>query len=77
MAAQDYQQLTNGNDGGANLGQSSADKVALYGAVPVVQRTYSSAIHATANLTTANTSLQSALLEVQKTLIGLGIYPTS
>ncbi len=77
MAAQDYEQVTYNGPSGAQIGKDGDEKVAFYGATPVVQRTFSSAVMVTANLTTANASLQSALIEVQNTLIGLGIYPTS
>lgn len=37
MAAQDYEQVTYNSADGAQIGQSSTEKVALFGATPVTQ----------------------------------------
>ena len=55
--------------------------VGVYGTVPVVQRPYSSAVHATSALVTSAGSLfvashLAAIQEIQNTLIGLGIWAT-
>lgn len=74
-----YEQITNGSPDGAQLGRSN-DKIAVYGAVPVVQRPYSSAVHATAGIATSSSfgaTQLAAVQEIQKTLIGLGIYATA
>lgn len=56
--------------------------VGVYGTVPVVQRPYSSAVHATSALVTSAGSLfvashLAAIQEIQNTLIGLGIWATA
>ena len=65
-----------------NTGPSTAttDKLGFFGAVPVVQRPYSSAVHATSALATSTdfgATQLAALQEIQKTLIGLGVWATS
>lgn len=62
-----------------SVGQSSG-YVGFYGKTPVVQRPYSSAVHATSALATSadfGATQLAALQEVQNTLIGLGIYATA
>lgn len=76
-----YQQLHDGNADGAYFGASSADKVGFYGyATPVAQRAYSSAVHATSALASSTdfgATQLAAVQEIQKTLIGLGIWATA
>lgn len=74
-----YQQITQGFPDGAQIGDSASDKIALYGAVPVIQRAYSSALHATSGVSSSASfgATQLAVLqEIQKTLIGLGVWAT-
>lgn len=74
-----YERLDYGSTDGCQVGDSSA-KVAFYGAVPVVLRPYSSAVHATSALATSSdfgATQLAALQEIQKTLIGLGIWATA
>lgn len=63
----------------ATLGATAAKTVGFYGKVPVAQRGYSSAVHATSALASSTdfgpTQL-AALQEIQKTLIGLGVWAT-
>lgn len=80
MAAQDYEQVTYNGPAGAQIGKSATDKVAFYGAVPVVQRPYSSAVHATSALASSSAfgaTQLAAVQEIQKTLIGLGVWATA
>jgi hypothetical protein len=75
-----YERLDYGSPDGSQWGGASSDKVGFYGAVPVIQRAYSSAVHATSALATSSdfgATQLAALQEVQKTLIGLGIYATA
>lgn len=75
-----YEQVTYNSPDGAIIGASATDKVAFYGAVPVVQRPYSSAVHATAALASSASfgATQTAVLhEVMRTLIGLGVWATA
>ena len=75
-----YEQLTYNSPDGAQLGKGASEKVAFYGAVPVIQRAYSSAVHATSALATSSSfgaTQLAALQEIQNTLIGLGIWATA
>lgn len=74
------EQVTYNSPDGATFGKSASEKVSLYGAVPVVQRAYSSAVHATSALATSTdfgATQLAAVQEIQKTLIGLGIWATA
>ena len=74
-----YERVDYGSPDGCQIGDSSA-KVSVYGAVPVVQRPYSSAVHATSGLATSadfGATQLAAVQEIQTTLIGLGIYATA
>lgn len=73
-----YEQLQYNSDDGAQLGNATS-KVAFYGAVPVVIRPYSSAVHATSGQSVSasfGATQLATLQEIQKTLIGLGIWAT-
>ena len=74
-----YETIGYNSPDGSIWGLTSTDKIGVYGKVPVVQRPYSSAVHATSALATSSdfgATQLAALQEVQKTLIGLGIYAT-
>ena len=74
-----YERLDYGSDDGSQWGGSSADKIGFYGAAPVIQRAYSSAVHATSALASSTdfgATQLAAVQEIQKTLIGLGIWAT-
>lgn len=76
----EYEYVTYNSPDGAIIGKTASDKIGLYGKVPVIQRAYSSAVHATAGLATSasfGATQLAALQEVQLTLIGLGIYATA
>ena len=77
-----YENLDYGSTDGCIIGQTAAKKIGFYGKVPVAQRAYSSAVHATSALVTSAGSLfvashLAAIQEIQLTLIGLGIYATA
>ena len=62
------------------LGTLATSKVGFYGKTPVVQRAYSSAVHATSALATSTAfgaTQLAALQEIQLTLIGLGVWATA
>ena len=66
----------------SSFSTASGSSVGLYGKVPVAQRAYSSAVHATSALVTSAGSLfvashLAAIQEIQSTLIGLGIWATA
>lgn len=76
----DYNYITDGRPAGVCVGYNSTDKVAFYGNVPVVQRPYSAAVHATSALASSSdfgATQLAAVQEIQKTLIGLGIWATA
>lgn len=75
-----YEQVTYNSPDGAIIGKGASEKIAFYGAVPVIQRPYTSAVHATAGIATSasfGATQLAAVQEIQKTLIGLGIYATA
>ena len=77
-----YERIDYGSADGSQWGGSASDKLGFYGKVPVVQRPYSSAVHATSALVTSAGSLfvashLAAIQEIQKTLIGLGVWATA
>lgn len=77
-----YERIDYGSVDGSQWGGSASDKLGMYGKVPVVQRPYSSAVHATSALVTSAGSLfvashLAAIQEIQKTLIGLGVWATA
>ena len=58
---------------------SATGLVGVYGKVPVVQRPYSSAVHATSAVAVSasfGATQLAAVQEIQNTLIGLGIWAT-
>lgn len=75
----EYEQAGYNAPDGMQLGKGAAEKVSFYGAVPVIQRAYSSAVHATsaASVSSSFGATQLAILqEIQATLIGLGVWAT-
>ena len=80
-SAADIEDIGQGTSGGSRVGRTSADLVGFYGlATGVAQRAYSSAVHATSALASSSdfgATQLAAVQEIQKTLIGLGIWATS
>jgi hypothetical protein len=75
-----YEAVTYNSPDGAQIGKAASEKVAFYGAVPVIQRAYTAAVHNTTGIATSTAfgaTQLAALQEVQKALIGLGIYATA
>jgi hypothetical protein len=72
-------QLSDKNPDGTSLGQTTADKISLYGVTPIVQR--ASAVQATSlvSVTSASfaTAYAAALLEIMNTLEAVGIWKGS
>lgn len=81
MAANDtYERLDLGTPDGCQICGSASEKVGFYGKVPVAQRAYSSAVHATSALATSTdfgATQLAAVQEIQSTLIGLGVWATA
>ncbi len=74
-----YESIGYNSPDGMQLGKGASEKVAFYGAVPVIQRAYSSALHATSGISSSTDFGATQLAwaqEVQKTFIGLGIWAT-
>jgi hypothetical protein len=74
-----YERLDYGSDDGSQWGTSASDKLGFYGKVPVVQRPYSSAVHATSAISSSTDFGATQLAwaqEVTNTLIGLGVWAT-
>lgn len=77
--ATSYESLGYNSPDGCQIGKSATEKVAFYGKVPVVQRPYSSAVHATSALSSSTDFGATQLAwaqEVCNTLIGLGVWAT-
>jgi hypothetical protein len=74
-----YERVDYGSDDGSQWGGSASDKLGFYGKVPVVQRPYSSAVHATSAISSSTDFGATQLAwaqEVTNTLIGLGVWAT-
>lgn len=75
-----YERLDYGSPDGCQIGGAATDKIGIYGKVPVIQRAYSSAVHATSALASSSdfgATQLAAVQEIQNTLIGLGIWATA
>jgi hypothetical protein len=75
-----YEQVTYNSADGAQIGKGASEKVAFYGAVPVAQRPFSSALHVSSNLATSSAfgATQLAVInEIQATLVALGIWASA
>lgn len=78
-SATDVEQIGTNGSGGMTFGASASEKISFYGKVPVVQRPYSSAVHATSALSSSTDFGATQLAwaqEVTNTLIGVGIWAT-
>ena len=79
-SATDVQYVGDNGTGGVVVGYSASKKVGFYGAAPVAQRAYSSAVHATSALASSSdfgATQLAAVQEIQKTLIALGVWATA
>ena len=75
-----YEYLDYGSPDGSIWGKSATEKIGFYGKVPVVQRPYSSQLHATSGISSSTDFGATQLAwaqEVQNTFIGLGIWATA
>jgi hypothetical protein len=75
-----YEYVDQGSDDGCIIASASSEKVGFYGKAPVSQRPYSSAVHASSALATSSdfgATQLAAVQEIQKTLVGLGIWATA
>lgn len=70
----------NSASGGFVVGQTASELVGFYGATPVAQRAFSSAVHATSGASVSSSfgaTQLACLQEIQLTFIGLGIWATA
>ncbi len=65
MAAQDYEQVTYNSPAGAQVGQSSTEKVGFYGATPVVQGAAVTALVTTPTATDIATAVNTIITRLQ------------
>lgn len=75
----EYEQAGYNAPDGVQIARTASDKVGFYGVTPVIQRAYSSALHATSGISSSTDFGATQLAwaqEVQNTLIGLGIWAT-
>ena len=75
-----YERIDYGSPDGSQWGTAASDKLGFYGAVPVIQRAYSSAVHASSALASSASfgATQLAVVnEIQATLVALGIWASA
>jgi hypothetical protein len=70
----EYNQLSDGRPDGTQLGQSATDKVALYGATPVVQRSAAAQATSLVSATAWASVHHNALIEIMNTLTAIGAW---
>lgn len=78
--ATNYEQVMSNYPDGGQIGNSSTSKVGFYGKVPVIQRAYSSAVHATSGYVSSasfGATQLAIVVEIANTLVGLGIWATA
>ncbi len=74
------QELTDKGPDGSRLGQSAADKVALYGATPIVQRSstvLASSLLSASSYVSVASNTAAILLELSNALVALGAIRTT
>jgi hypothetical protein len=75
-----YERLDYGSPDGSQWGTAASDKIGFYGKVPVVQRAYSSAVHATSGMASSasfGATQLAIVVEIANTLVGLGIWASA
>lgn len=78
LATSQIKQLSDGNPDGTVLGIDASDKIAFYGATPVVQRASSvQASSAIASSSAFGASQLAVLQEIMNTLTGCGLWKGS
>lgn len=73
-------QLSDLNTDGTSLGQSTTDKISLYGVTPIVQRSgaaQATSLLSTASSTAIDTATKAAIIEIMNTLQVLGAWKGS
>jgi len=75
-----YENIDYGSPDGSIWGLTASDKIGFYGKVPVAQRAYSSAVHASSALASSASfgATQLAVVnEIQATLVALGVWASA
>jgi hypothetical protein len=75
-----YERIDNGSPDGSMWGGAASDKLGYYGKVPVAQRAFSSAVHASsaASVSSSFGATQLAILqEIMNTLTALGVWASA
>ena len=75
-----YENIDYGSPDGSIWGLTASDKIGFYGKVPVAQRAYSSAVHASANLASSadfGATQLAVVNEIQATLVALGVWASA
>lgn len=73
-------QVSDGNPDGTALGQSATDKVSLYGATPIVQRSstvLASSLLSASSYVTVGSNTAAIVLELSNALVALGALRTT
>ena len=73
-------QLSDGGADGTTLGQSASDKISLYGATPIVQRSstvLASSLLSASSYVTVASNTAAILLEISNALVALGAIRTT
>lgn len=74
------QYIGNGNPDGFSFGYTTSEKVSLYGATPIVQRSgaaQATSLVGTASSTAVNTDFKAAVIEIMNTLAAIGAWKGS
>lgn len=78
--ATDVEVLGSGMSGGVTVGESTTEKVSLYGVTPIVQRSgaaQATSLLSTASSTAIDTATKAAIIEIMNTLKAVGIWKGS
>ena len=73
-------QLSDGGPDGTKLGQSTTDKLGVYGTTPIAQRSggaQATSLVGTASSTDVTTDLKAAIIEIMDTLAAVGWWAGS
>jgi hypothetical protein len=73
-------EVSDANPDGNRLGQSVSDKVSLWGATPIVQRSgaaQATSLLSTASSTAIDTQTKAAIIEIMNTLTAIGAWKGS
>ena len=75
-----YERLDYGSPDGSKWGGASSDKLGFYGKVPIIQRAYTAAVHASSALASSTdfgSTQLAAVNEIQKTFVALGLWASA